>query len=400
MRRSTHQPPVPLPLPAGELGEYARAASTSLSDTSWSTFINAMRVPSLQPNLHHLPHHASAFLHRIAHNGVLAVSHTPPSSLDALDAAVMRGSHSSATREYRSYLVSEMCDMVHQGYWCMLPYHSVRSLPGLHISPAGVVPQRDRRPRPIIDYSWSQVNQTTAPLAPFAAMQFGLTLQRVLQQIAYANPAFGPVLALKCDLSYGFYRVPLASSAIPSLGVILPYSTGEPLIAFPLALPMGWTNSPPFFSAFTETATDIANQRLASQCPINHPHRLEHITPDTPPVCAPHHSSTIHHPYNPSQPVRPLAQIDIYVDDFIGLAQRPTASAVRRTLLHTIDQIFRPPTASDNSAYRDPVSLSKLAKGDLHWGTSARILGWDIDTAAGTIRLPPPPIGETVFTPS
>ncbi len=77
------------------------------------------------------------------------------------------------------------------------------------------------------------------------------------------------------------------------------------------------------------------------------------------------------------------------MDDFIGLAQRPTASEVRRTLHHTIDQVFRPPTASDTSAYRDPVSLSKLAKGDLHWSFSARILGWDIDTAAGTIRLPP-----------
>ncbi len=352
MRHSTHHPPAPLPLPAGELGVYARAASTSLSATSWSTFINATRVPSLQPTLHHLPHHASAFLHRIAHNGVPAVSHAPPPSLAALDAAVLRGSHSSATQEYRSYLVSEICDMVRQGYWCVLPYHSVRSLPGLHISPAGVVPQRDRRPRPIIDYSWSQVNQTSAPLAPFAAMQFGLTLQRILQQIAYANPAFGPVLALKCDLSDGFYRVPLALSAIPFLGVILPYSSGEaPLIAFPLALPMGWTNSPPLFSAFTETATDIANHRLSSQCPIDQPHRLEHIAPDTPPVCATKHSSTIHHPYNPRQPVRPLAQIDVYVDDFISLAQRPTASAVRRTLLHTIDQVFRPPTASDTSAY-------------------------------------------------
>ncbi len=100
-------------------------------------------------------------------------------------------------------------------------------------------------------------------------MQFGHTLKRVLQQIAYANLAFGPVLTLKCDLSDGFYRIPLAPSAIPLLGVVMPYNPGEhPLIAFPLALPMGWMNSPPFFIAFTETVADMTNHRLASRGPL------------------------------------------------------------------------------------------------------------------------------------
>jgi hypothetical protein len=53
-------------------------------------------------------------------------------------------------------------------------------------------------------------------------MQFGHTLQQVLQHIAYANPDFAPVLMLKCDLSNGFYCIPLASSTILPLGIIMP----------------------------------------------------------------------------------------------------------------------------------------------------------------------------------
>ena len=44
-----------------------------------------------------------------------------------------------------------------------------------------------------------------------------------------------------------------------------------PLVAFPLALSMEWVLSPPFFSVATETATDLANERLAKhyQPPIH-----------------------------------------------------------------------------------------------------------------------------------
>ncbi len=77
----------------------------------------------------------------------------------------------------------------------------------------------------------------------------------------------------------------------------MPYSLGEaPLIAFPLALPMGWTNSPPFFSAYTETVADITNQRLSSQHPITNPHRLEQIQPDFVPPHDPTYSPSLQHP--------------------------------------------------------------------------------------------------------
>jgi len=80
-----------------------------------------------------------------------------------------------------------------------------------------------------------------------------------------SNPAYGPVYLIKLDLADGFYRIHLAPQNIPLLGVAFPMPVGAPqLVAFPLALPMGWTSSPPFFCAATKTVTDITNTALAT----------------------------------------------------------------------------------------------------------------------------------------
>ena len=42
---------------------------------------------------------------------------------------------------------------------------------------------------------------------------------------------------------------------------------------FPLALPMGWVESPPYFTVFTETAYDTANVMLSSR----HESRLNQV---------------------------------------------------------------------------------------------------------------------------
>jgi hypothetical protein len=107
-----------------------------------------------------------------------------------------------------------MAEMVNMGYWTVLPFSAVQHLPHLALAPAGVVPQRERRPRPIMDYTYNQVNQDGAPFAPYLAMQFGQALQRIVQRIVYANPAFGPVLLAKLDLADGYYRIPLSPTQL------------------------------------------------------------------------------------------------------------------------------------------------------------------------------------------
>jgi hypothetical protein len=52
-----------------------------------------------------------------------------------------------------------MFEMVQMGFWIVLPYSAVRHQTQLKLAPLGVVPQRDRRPRPIMDYTFNGVNQ-------------------------------------------------------------------------------------------------------------------------------------------------------------------------------------------------------------------------------------------------
>jgi len=94
------------------------------------------------------------------------------------------------------------------------------------------------------------------------------------------------------------------------------------------------------------------------------------------------------HPPTTESP-KPLALVDIYIDDFIGVAQCPLEQRVLRTLLNAITSVFRQETLpNDNPNRKQTISASKLTKGDGCWSTSKNILGWDFDTAKGIIQLP------------
>ena len=91
------------------------------------------------------------------------------------------------------FLHEEFADMIAKAYWVVLPADAVKDLPGLRISPPGVIPQLGRRPRWIVDYSWSLVNNETLPLVLTEAMQFGHALNMSRRKILLADPKFGSV---------------------------------------------------------------------------------------------------------------------------------------------------------------------------------------------------------------
>jgi hypothetical protein len=368
----------------------------------WAGFLRHVRARScIHPSLHSIQHPARPLLEFLRDSGAPLTLDPPTLDPSDLQSHVRRGPHSSS-RAYAGFLEAEMVDMINNGYWVVLPLADALTIPGLHVSPIGVVPQRDRRPRVIVDYSFFGINSTTARLAPPEAMQFGRTLDRLLFRIWSADPSYGPVYILKLDLADGFYRVPLSPGATPALGVVLPGP--DALIALPLVLPMGWSESPPLFCAVTETIVDIANGLFSYWSPPSHP--LEALAATVPatdeaPCHLPYHALSAParvpalpaHRYVPStQPSSgPLAYADVYVDDEIALGQGSSARLhrLRNILLHVNDAVLRPNDALDHSRGRaEPISEKKLRKGDGNWSTRKTILGWVVDSIAQTISLP------------
>jgi hypothetical protein len=197
-------------------------------------------------------------------------------------AALTRGPHQSALHHI-SFLRQEFVDMIRKGQWNLLPARLVLDDLQLRLSPLGVVPQRDRRLRTISDYSFFGINHETLALSPAECMQFGKALWRVLRHLKSANPHLVPVYLSKIYIADIFYRVWVGANDVPKLGVLFPSADGEEyLIGFPLALPMGWTESPKIFTAATETVADLVNNSLAAGTTFG-PHPLEVLSEAPPP---------------------------------------------------------------------------------------------------------------------
>ena len=232
------------------LGKLVRRSLTMLRHVGFYEMCRIHRGPScISSSVKSIPHPAAPYLDRLRKCGAPVLQKTPPWSLPKLRATLNRGCHKSA-KNYLHFLRDEMAAMIEAGHWLVLPATpEILQLPHLRLSPIGVIPQRERRPRTIVDYSFHGINQDTVSLAP-TSMQFGRAFDRFLHRLHHADSRRGPTFLMKLDLADAFMRVPLQLHSIPTLGALLPRHPNEPpLIAFPLVLPMGWVDSPPFFCA-------------------------------------------------------------------------------------------------------------------------------------------------------
>jgi hypothetical protein len=152
--------------------------------------------------------------------------------------------------EYVDFLGTKFLDFLKKGYWMLLPYTEVQNMLDLRLSPLG----------------------TCSSLAQRAegAMQSGKAIERLLKQAAQAHPRFGPLLHYKVDILDGFHHITLAMSGVKKLRVLLPPFPGLPSVAFPLVLPMGWTDSPLFLCVLIETVCDSTNNKELNKN-VRHP---------------------------------------------------------------------------------------------------------------------------------
>ena len=297
-RRSLKKPPRPPPAATGT--EPAPAASAAppppppdalqamaednarlLSRIGWRKLATRRRGRSaLSDDVGDLPHEAAGYLDYLRRLGAPVHSSAPPKSPEDLQAAVDRGPHQSA-EAHREFLWEESLEMCKRRHTMVLPFSAVKHLRGVQVSPPGVVPQANRRPRTIADLTFWGVNASTVDLTHKEAMQFGRALRRILFQIYRAGPRWGPVYLAKVDISDGFYNISVNADGSKNFGIVLPSAPGqEPLILFFLGLPMGWVSSPPVFCAATESVADVANAKISGNwCPL--PHLRDEVA-DTP----------------------------------------------------------------------------------------------------------------------
>ena len=129
----------------------------------------------------------------------------------------------------------------------------------------------------------------------------------------------------------------------------------------------------------------MVNEQLESSTRIPPPHKYERAASTHVPIVV----TTNDYPIMETSPLHPpLQYLDVYVDDFIKLAQGwLNCLRVRRCTFHAINNVIRPNDNSD-SIRKEPISQSKLTKGDDKWSTLKTILGWIVDTQAMTISLP------------
>jgi hypothetical protein len=212
-------------------------------------------------------------------------------TLEQLDQAVHYGAHPSAeSLAAATALRAEALEKVGQGFARLIPWKQLRadiaSGIKLHtkISPIAAIPHKSRLFRMILDLSHKGARRGQAPTpsvnsltrtstAPSQSMeQLGQSLGRVIYAVAIQPKAKGPILFCKLDIKDGFWRMCVPKSQAENFCYVLPRlptDTSENIqIVIPEALQMGWTSSPAFFCAATETAM----WQSGSECSHLFPH--------------------------------------------------------------------------------------------------------------------------------
>ena len=347
------------------------------------------------PRTHSLHHAAAPLLQGYATNGC-PVNCGNPWTQEQIEAALQKGPHSSAlTQEARKSLRSETLDKVEQGFVHILKYREIKKNMPKHfkISPVACIPHKSRQFRVILDLSFRlqalgttfpSVNKTTTPTAPQESMvQLGTSLKRIIYRMANNFEPQCPFYFSKLDIKDGFWRLVVSKDDSWNFCYVLPPINPKDTpelddieVVVPLALQMGWCESPPFFCASSETARDTI-QRLLNTGTALPPHKFEGYM-------IPALKSSTHAPAHGTD------LIELFMDDYIGVTNNLDHDHLcffSRCMLHGIHSVF-PPSEVTTHGGDDSVAESKLKKGEGLWESKKEILGWVFDGNEYTIQLP------------
>eukprot|EP00957_Ditylum_brightwellii_P042643 3229127-Ditylum_brightwellii.AAC.1 len=107
----------------------------------------------------------------------------------------------------------------------VLLWSSAHYIPGLCLTPPGVIPQPGHSPWTIFDYIWSGINHAISPWVLAKTMQFGQTFCHILFSIVTTDPDLGPVFLSKTDLSDAYMHIWMCIKDVPTLTFNVPAHT-------------------------------------------------------------------------------------------------------------------------------------------------------------------------------
>ena len=215
----------------------------------------------------------------------------------------------------------------------------------LKILPVAVLPQVGRRGRIILDLLFpvyqdldgivtitqESVNDTTVLQAPSDPVkEIGRVLPCLLQYMQ-DTPMGLHISFCKLDISNGFWRLTVWPEDSFNFAYVLPQQEGEPVrILVPLAVQMGWVESPSLFCTITESAHDITQHLVDANVDLPaHPFEAQ---------------MTIQHVPLRARSEVPSKLLQVYVNDFCYASMEAKDGChilhIRRTSIHGIHSVF------------------------------------------------------------
>jgi hypothetical protein len=256
----------------------------------------------------------------------------------------------------------------------------------LNLSAPVVVSSRHSRcPRVKVQIMQAAVNETTVPADDQSAVKELGTVLPALILYMYEVPCTWDIRWQKIDLSDGFWRMVVQYAKRHNFAYEMPTSQtiATKLFVVPLALQMGWMNSPAYFCTVTCAIRLLLVRMLALTCLSGLPDKHEHEAACFPEGACPAHEGL----WQGKPPSEYLILAVVFVDDFMnGVALPPEQVGgflillwVARCAMHAIHAVFPPPRVSGHTEGRDSVSNKKLLKGDAAWTHRKLLLGFMAD---------------------
>ena len=272
---------------------------------------------------------------------------------EEIELAIEQGPH-DMDESAAAQFAAEAIDKEKKGLVRIVPWSELKNMPDhlfpkeLKVSPIFAVTHKSRKWRAILDLAFTlrvferevqAVNDSSTKTAPRRAIdQIGSVLQRIVYCMATA-PEGKKIYAAKWDVKDGFWRMSCEKGAEWNFAYVLPQEDGKPpKLVIPTSLQMGWLESPPYFGAASETARDVGEVYAQTAVGSLPRHKFEPYTKTKEeykqlPQDAPTNDDF-------------LFNLEVYVDDFIGLAvaeSKAQLDHISRAAMHGLHDVS-PPT--------------------------------------------------------